>query len=242
MFDLQTPAVATSLHFQHDAAVPAAAMPRRVVDSPVDLAAVVIGASSPVMLCGLEALVHATAGMRLVGAAQSLDELVAVCAEAGDAIALVDPALTHDGLHAFMTALKAAAPRLRTVLMTDAHQPHLVREAVRLGASGLVARTADAVEIRAALCATAAGRRYIAPEMASHLAEAMTLEDLTQRESQVLARLSQGDCNKSIARELDVTVGTVKTHVRSIMCKLDARSRTEAVHKAYRLGLLCHAQ
>jgi DNA-binding NarL/FixJ family response regulator len=50
--------------------------------------------------------------------------------------------------------------------------------------------------------------------------------------------LSRGHCNKTIARDLDVTVGTVKTHVRAIMGKLDSRSRTEAVLKAYRLGLV----
>lgn len=53
-----------------------------------------------------------------------------------------------------------------------------------------------------------------------------------------LQMLAQGSCNKTIARDLGIAVGTVKTHVCAIMCKLDARSRTEAVLRACRLGLI----
>jgi DNA-binding NarL/FixJ family response regulator len=201
---------------------------------------VLIAAASPAMLCGLEALVGTAGDTRVVGTAHSLDQLLTACARAGPAVALVDPALGGLPLRAFMCALKVSAPRVRALLMTDGHQPHVVREALRLGAYGLVGMTADADELRAALVAVAAGRRYISPAMTSHLAESLTLDELTNREAQVLARLSLGDCNKTIARQLEVTVGTVKTHVRAIMGKLGSRSRTEAVHNAYRLGLLSH--
>jgi DNA-binding NarL/FixJ family response regulator len=244
MFDLPLAARADSLalHAPQDYSLFERPLQHSADSSRPSNAVVVIGALSPVMVCGLEALVRATSGARIAGSAQTLSALLDVCGQAGEAIALIDSALGHHGLAALMADLKAAAPRLRIVLMTDEHQPHMVREAVRLGASGLVGRAADAGEIRAALWAAAAGRRFIAPTMASHLAEVLALDELTQREAQVLGRLSRGHCNKIIARELDVTVGTIKTHVRAIMCKLDAHSRTEAVHKAYRLGLLCLTQ
>ena len=123
-------------------------------------------------------------------------------------------------------------------MMPDLFQPHAVREAIRTGAGAIVNRAADIREIHEALFAVAAGRRYIAPAIAVQLAESLTLLELTDRETEVLALLSQGECNKNIARGLGVTVGTTKCHVRAIMNKLDARSRTEAVHKAYRLGLV----
>ena len=66
----------------------------------------------------------------------------------------------------------------------------------------------------------------------------MSVEHLTPRETQVLSLLSIGSCNKQIACDLDVTVGTVKTHVAAIMLNLSARSRTEAVLRAGQLGLV----
>jgi len=200
---------------------------------------VVIGASSPALLCGLESLVSETAGLSLAGTACSLDRFLECCALVRAGVALVDPFIGRQHIREFMEALGAAAPRIRAVLMTDANQPHIVREAVKSGACGFVGQTAATEEIRAALSAAAAGRRHISAGVAAHLAESLTLEDLTNREMQVLGLLSLGDCNKAIARDLDVTVGTVKTHVRAIMSKLSSRSRTEAVHKAYRLGLVC---
>jgi DNA-binding NarL/FixJ family response regulator len=98
--------------------------------------------------------------------------------------------------------------------------------------------SADRAEIGDALSVVASGGRYFAPSVSAHLAESVSFDDLTRRELQVLERLAKGACNKTIARELDVALGTVKTHVCAIMCKLAARSRTEAVLSACRLGLI----
>ncbi len=202
-------------------------------------APVVIGAGSPLLLCGLRALVSATPGVRLAGTAGTLSELLECCARIRDGVALVDPFLGGQGIRAFMEALKATAPAIRAVLIADSSQPHRVREAITSGATAFVGQTADAQEIRSALAAAADGRRYISADSAAHLADSLALEELTLREMQVLGLLAQGECNKGIARGLAVSLGTVKTHVRAIMSKLGSRSRTEAVHKAYRLGLVC---
>jgi DNA-binding NarL/FixJ family response regulator len=199
---------------------------------------VVVGVSSPAMLCGLEAIVRSIPGVRMGGVASRLDALLQHCARAGECVALVDPFIGGGDMRSFMESLKGAAPRARPVLITDANQPQIVREAVKAGARGFVGKSAEMAEIRDALWAVAGGSRYLAPAIAAHLAESISFEDLTRRELQVLERLAKGSCNKTIARDLDVAVGTVKTHVCAIMCKLDARSRTEAVLSACRLGLV----
>jgi DNA-binding NarL/FixJ family response regulator len=200
--------------------------------------AVVVGVSSPAMLCGLEAIVRTIPGVRMGGVASRLDALLQHCARAGECVALVDPFIGGGDVRSFMESLKGAAPRARPVLITDANQPQIVREAVKAGARGFVGKSAEMAEIRDALWAVAGGGRYFAPAVAAHLAESISFDDLTRREMQVLERLAKGSCNKTIARELDVAVGTVKTHVCAILCKLDARSRTEAVLSACRLGLI----
>jgi DNA-binding NarL/FixJ family response regulator len=200
--------------------------------------AVVVGVSSPALLCGLEALVRSIPGVAFGGADTRLNALLQHCARAGECVALVDPFIGGGDVRSFMESLKGAAPRARPLLITDTNQPQIVREAVKAGARGFVGKSAEMAEIRDALWAVAGGGRYFAPAIAAHLAESLSFDDLTRRELQVLERLARGSCNKTIARDLDVAVGTVKTHVCAIMCKLDARSRTEAVLSACRLGLV----
>ena len=74
--------------------------------------------------------------------------------------------------------------------------------------------------------------------MAQKMADSLTRDALTARESDVLHLLALGHCNKSIARDLAITVGTVKGHLRAIFSKLQASSRTEAVGIAARRGLV----
>ena len=205
---------------------------------PLDRIVVVIGVPSPMLLHGLESLLRQTPGVRVGGATETMPALLSNCMRAGECVALVDPSIGQMPIGQFLSVLKSTSPGMHVVLMTDTNQPHHVREAVRHGACGLVARTADVEEIHSAILAAAKGRRYISPVIAGYLAESLTLEDLTQREMEVLGLLSQGHCNKTIARTLAITVGTVKTHVRAIMSKLSALSRTEAVRNAHRRGLI----
>jgi DNA-binding NarL/FixJ family response regulator len=199
---------------------------------------VVVGVASPALMFGLGSLIHGMPGVELVATAQSLERLVADCGEAGDCVALVDPDLFGHDTREFMRALRLVAPRARVVLISNTCQPHLIREAIQAGACGYVEKTADAAEIRAAISATMRGQRYLGSRVTNGLAEALMIQNLTAREMDVLKLLARGDCNKIIARELTVTVGTIKTHVRAIMGKLDSRSRTDAVLKAFRLGLV----
>jgi DNA-binding NarL/FixJ family response regulator len=79
---------------------------------------------------------------------------------------------------------------------------------------------------------------FVSPEVAAKLASRISEEELTNRELEILTLLAEGKSNKLIARELNISEGTVKTHVKSILEKLDATSRTEAVAVAARRGLI----
>jgi DNA-binding NarL/FixJ family response regulator len=199
---------------------------------------VVVGASSPALLSGLHALLGATPGISLQDCTNSRDQLIAICCDSGKCVALVDAALCVGDARDFITTLRMLAPRTQVVVISDGSHPHLVREALKAGACGFVTKAADIDEICDALVAASTGHRYISASMTADLAECLTLQDLTTREMEVLRILARGECNKVIARELDVTVGTIKTHVRSIMLKLDSRGRTDVLLKAHRLGLV----
>ena len=86
------------------------------------------------------------------------------------------------------------------------------------------------------------GLRHLDPVAAHRIAESMFHEPLTGRETQVLQLVATGCANKVIAARLQIGVGTVKTHMRSVLDKLDVASRTEAAAVAHRRGLLREAQ
>lgn len=205
---------------------------------PARLNAVVIGTASPALRFGLEGVVGTLPDLHLAGSACTLVELAEACSRVGPCIALTD-GLTADGSVAqFIDRLASHARQVRIVLITNGCRTVTVREAFKSGVLGFV-RPSDGIdEIRGALQRVSSGQRHIPGDIATHLAESLELEDLTSREMQVLDLLSLGRCNKSIANELDVAVGTVKTHVRAIMCKLDAPSRMAAILEANRLGLI----
>lgn len=113
----------------------------------------------------------------------------------------------------------------------------------RLGARGILTREMDEERVAAAVSAVAAGLVVIAPSLASAISRGEVnagpvASDLTPREMEVLVFLAEGLTNKAIAHNLGISEHTVKFHVNSILNKLDAQSRTDAVVRATRLGLI----
>jgi two-component system nitrate/nitrite response regulator NarL len=113
------------------------------------------------------------------------------------------------------------------------------------GARGMMLRDAPGAQLPAGLTALAQGLVVVDPELAralpvNRLAEedALVVEPLTPRELDVLQLLAEGAANKEIARRLEISEHTVKYHVNAILSKLSAQSRTEAVVRATRAGLI----
>jgi two-component system NarL family response regulator len=93
-------------------------------------------------------------------------------------------------------------------------------------------------EILSAIRAVGEDRQYTSSSVAAKALQRMGKPTLTQREIDVLQELAEGRSNKDIARRLAITEGTAKTHVKAILTKLDAISRTEAVAIAHKRGLI----
>ncbi len=127
------------------------------------------------------------------------------------------------------------------VLLPDATS---AREASDAGASGLLLRTVDGSTLVGALQAVVQGLMVLDPTLAPYLALARDVEreavaqELSPRELEVLRLVAEGLPNKSVAQRLGISEHTVKFHVNAILGKLDAQSRTEAVMRAMRLGLI----
>ncbi len=201
---------------------------------------VLVTAESAVARAGLEALLQERPNFEVVGSARTLDEAAAGIQRLTPDVVVVD--VSHD-----LPEL-AAAPLTATVLLTHDTQPEWIRDALRSGVRAVLPAEASAEEIAAAVEAVAAGLVVVdardlegvigalaAAPRGPALVEA---QPLTAREIEVLRMIAEGDGNKAIAWKLGISEHTVKFHVASIMGKLGASSRTEAVSLGIRRGLI----
>ena len=194
----------------------------------------------PLARGGLAALLGAEPGLTLVGEA-ALEESLrdAVAANTPDAVLWdLGPAPST------AAALERAADLGDCPFVALVPDPDLARDALAAGASGVLPRNAAAPRIAAALAAAANRLLVMDATLAEPLlrrrtpARAELVEELTPREQQVLDLLAQGLTNKAIAERLGVSDHTAKFHVNSILGKLGAATRTEALVLAARLGLI----
>ncbi len=132
-----------------------------------------------------------------------------------------------------------AGPRI--VVLTRRDSELDIRCALSQGVDGYMIVGCSVDAIVDAVRAVHQGLRHLDPVATHRVAESMFHEPLTGREKQVLQLVATGCANKVIAARLQIGVGTVKTHMRSVLDKLDAASRTEAAAVAHRRGLLQQA-
>jgi two-component system, NarL family, response regulator LiaR len=146
-----------------------------------------------------------------------------------------------DGVTA-IGAIKTEFPDVEVIALTSVLEDELVVGAVQAGAVGYLLKDTQADELCRAIKAAAQGQVQLAPEAAARLVREVRAperpETLTERESEVLALLAEGDSNKQIAAKLFIGEKTVKTHVSHILAKLGVPSRTAAALHAVRTGLV----
>jgi two-component system NarL family response regulator len=132
----------------------------------------------------------------------------------------------------------AGAGRHRVVILTHSDSQAKICHALERGARGYLLLGCALRDLLDGLRSVGVGGLAIGPVVAQRVAEWMKHRALTRREEEILRQMMLGLSNKGIAMQLNVAVGTVKTHVKSILDKLDAASRTEAVAIAQRRGIL----
>jgi len=190
---------------------------------------------------GLAALLAAQPGLEVVGQTAGGDTLADdLDVYRPDAVVwdLAGEALAQLG------ALAGGAPPIVALLPDDAHAAAAAALLGAAGAGGLLHRDCDTAQLAAALAAAADGLLALDPALAAAALAgggplpAAPVEALTPREREVLQLLAEGLPNKAIALRLAISDHTVKFHVNAIMTKLDAQSRTDAVVRAMRLGLV----
>jgi DNA-binding NarL/FixJ family response regulator len=195
---------------------------------------------------GLRLILDAEPDIDVVAEAADGHEAVARAIETKPDLVLMDirmPAL--DGIEATRRLL-AELPETRVLILTTFDLDDYVVDAFRAGASGFLLKTAPPPQLVAAVRTVQEGDALLAPSSTRKLIEqaarppsgAPVLDQLTAREHDVLQLLARGLTNAEIAAELVVEPSTIKSHVASLLSKLDLRDRVHAVVYAYETGLV----
>jgi NarL family two-component system response regulator LiaR len=196
-----------------------------------------------VVRSGLSAFLMVFDDLEFVGEAGSGEEAVRMCDEAKPDVVLMDLVMPGmDGAQA-TKAIREKCPDIQVIALTSFKEQELVQGALEAGAIGYLLKNVDADELAGAIRAAHAGRPTLAPEAAQALIQASKKPqsrryDLTEREREVLELMVEGLTNPEIAERLVVSKSTVKFHVSSILSKLGAASRTEAVAMALQKELV----
>jgi len=191
---------------------------------------------------GLRTFLSFDTDLELVGEARDGREAVEMAGRLKPDVVVMDLMMPEmDGIAA-TAAIRRDYPEIEVIALTSVLEGASVADAVRAGAIGYLLKNSTPEDLHRGIRAAAAGQVFLSPEAAARLVRQVKAperpEPLTPREIEVLRLVARGRANKQIARELGVGEETVKTHVRNILGKLQAASRTQAALHAIRTGLV----
>jgi len=199
---------------------------------------VILADDHPVVRDGLAAIVNQQPDMEVVAEAGDGEEAIALYDAHHPDVMVLDLRMPkRDGVAVVQHVLEKH-PKAHLLIMTTYDGDEDIFRSLSQGAKGYILKDAPRQEILSAIRAVSEDRSYTSSTIATKALQRMVKPSLTQRELDVLQLLAQGRSNKDIGRRLAITEGTAKTHVKAILTKLDAISRTEAVAVAHRRGLV----
>lgn len=192
----------------------------------------------PLMRSGISGEIDAQADMRVVAEAGDGREAIAAFRAHRPDVTLMDVRMPEIGGIEAIVEIRKEFSNARFVVLTTASGDVQAMRAFRAGATAYLLKNLLRTELIDTIRLVHAGRRRIPPEVAQLLAEHATDDVVTPRELEVLRGASMGKANKTIAADLGISEHTVKNHIKSILSKLDASDRTDAVVIALRRGYL----
>lgn len=202
---------------------------------------VVVVDDSATYIRALAASLRRVPSVEIIGYAQDAEEGLALVQDRLPDVVLIDVRMPRIAGRELARIMTERVPGVDSIALTVSQDGYDLLEMLRAGARGYVLKTASADEIAAAILAVSRGESWLSPKMAAKLIDEFTslpagrLRDalpeygkLTPREYAVLRELALGRTNREISKALGIAETTVKTHLKNILEKLQARNRVEA--------------
>ena len=192
----------------------------------------------PLLREGLAAIIDNQPDMLLIAQASNAQEALLQFRKHQPDVTLMDLRLPDKSGIEALIAVRAEFPEARVIMLTTFEGDVEIQRALEAGARGYILKNTPPKELVEIIRQVHAGKKRIAPQVASQLAEHLSDEALTQREIEVLNQIAGGNRNRDIAEKLFITEETVKVHIKHIMEKLVASDRTQAVAIGIRRGII----
>jgi len=200
---------------------------------------VLLADDHPVVRQGLAAILKSQKDIRIVTEVADGKEACELYDQLSPDVLLLDLRMPKkDGLQVVAELMSRRGAKPRIIVMTAYESEQDIRQALKAGAKAFLVKGAHPQQIREAVRRVARGETFLPPEIGFKLAESMSHPELSNRETEILQYLALGRSNKEIGQILYICEGTVKHHVKSILRKLDAIGRSEAMAIATRRGLI----
>ena len=199
---------------------------------------VLIADDHSVVRMGLASLLGTAKNVEVVGEAINGDEAVRKTLKLMPDVVAMDLVMPRKDGVAATEEILAAAPETKVLILTTFGTSDDITRALKAGATGAIMKSATNRELLAAVQSVAQGRRFVSAEVEGILANDPPIPELSQRQREILESIARGLTNKEIAAALDISLESVKSHVKVILEKLEASSRTEAATIAQRKNLL----
>lgn len=192
----------------------------------------------PVFRMGISALVANEQDMQVVAEAANGREAIAQFRLVRADVTLLDIQMPEmDGMDALI-AIRRECPSARIIVLTTYGGDILARNALEAGAQAYVLKGMIRTELVDTIRAVLSGARRVSSDVAQQLASHLGDDRLSARELDVLRLMAEGNSNRRIAQSLGISETTIKSHVQSILGKLEARDRSHAVALALTRGII----
>ena len=199
---------------------------------------ILIADDHPIVREGLAAIIARRPDMLVVGDASSGKDAVEAYSRLQPDVTLMDLRMPEmDGTEAIIE-IRKKHPNAQIIVLTTYDTDENIFRGLRAGARAFLLKDAPRDRLMEAIRAVAAGQTHIPPDIASKLAARMSSPELTRREAEVLQLMASGKSNLEIGNLLCISEGTVKSHVNSILSKMNVSDRTQAVTQAIKRGMV----
>jgi DNA-binding NarL/FixJ family response regulator len=192
----------------------------------------------PLMMAGIVGEINAQPDMRVVAEASDGDEALALFQKHRPDVTLMDIRMPRVHGIAAISSIRQHFPHARIIVLTTSSGDVQAVRAFKAGAVGYLLKNLLRTELVETIRLVHNGRKRIPPEIAQQIAEHAADDSITTRELDVLRGVANGNSNKIIASNLNISEHTVKNHLKNILSKLNASDRTHAVMIALKRGFL----
>ena len=199
---------------------------------------VLIADDHAVVRMGLASLLGTSKAIEVVGDAFDGEDTVRKALKLAPDVVVMDLVMPRKDGIAATAELQKKVPSAKILILTTFGSSENIAKALKAGAIGAILKSSSNDEMIAAVLKVAKGERYLSDEVRQLLKDDPPLPDLSPRQLEIIGSIARGLTNKEIATQLDISLESVKSHVKIILEKLGAGSRTEAASIAQRKQLL----